>query len=147
MATPGDIRLGLAHNLRSLPWQISPYVLDSPNPPTVYIASGPVQYDQTMDDRSMGQKGRHDDWTFVIFALVGYVSDVGAQMTLDDMLATGTAMSVKDLAESDRTLGGAATSVRVESVTGARVYTLGGPNVSAPVIGAEWTVMVMASAA
>lgn len=138
MADPADLRRGLAANLSNLPWQISPYVLDNPSPPCVYIASGPIEYDQTM--------GRgHDNWEYLVYALVGYVSDIGAQMTLDTMLASAGPMSVKALVESDRTLGGAAYSLRVESSTGARVYTLAGPNQSAPALGAEWTVLVMAS--
>lgn len=144
MAQPVDLRTGLANNLRGintaggLDWQVSEYVLDAPTPPCVYIAGGPVAWDKTM--------GRaHDDWTYTVYAMVGYVSDIGAQLVLDTMLASAGPTSIKALVETDRTLGGAAYSLRVTETTGARVYTLAGPGQSAPVIGAEWTVLVMAS--
>jgi len=144
VAEPQLLREGLAANLLGLngggglEWQVSAYVLDNPTPPCVYIASGPVEYDKTM------RRG-HDDWRYTVYALVGYVSDIGAQQVLDTMLASAGPTSVKALVESDRTLGGAAYSLRVESNTGARVYTLAGPGQSPAVVGAEWTVFVMAS--
>lgn len=134
------LRAGLATNLSPLQggMQVSAYVLDNPTPPCVYVANGPVEYDQTM--------GRgHDDWTFIVYGLVGYVSDIGAQMKLDEMLAPSGSRSIKALIESDRTLGGVAYSLRVPMVSGSRVYTLAGPGQSAPAIGAEWTVEIMVS--
>ena len=141
MADPALMRAGLAANLSALNGvQVNAYVLANPTPPCVYVSSGPVEYDETM--------GRgHDTWTFIVYALVGYVSDIGAQKRLDEMLASHGAQSVKTLIESDRTLDGAAYTLTVPSVTGVRVYTLetGAGATIPPAIGAEWTVQVLAS--
>ncbi len=136
MADPALLRAGLAANLSSLDMQVSPYVLSSPTPPCAYVQSGPVAYDMSF--------GRgHDEWTFIVFVLVGYVHDIGAQMQLDGMRRSHGPTSIKTLLESDRTLGGAAFSLGVPSVTPERIYDVEGQAAPA-VLGAEWTVVVQA---
>lgn len=138
MADPAAIRQGIAANLAALGFQVSPYVLDNPTPPCVYVAAGPCTYDETF--------GRgHDTWVWIVYVLVGYVGDVAAQQRLDAMRMSHGPTSVKTLIEADRTLGGAAYSLTVPEVTGMRVYSLAGPNQSPATLGAEWTVEVMAS--
>jgi hypothetical protein len=127
------MRQGIADALEPMGIQVSPYVLYNPTPPCAYVQDGPVNY-----DASMGRG--HDDWTFTVFVLVGMVSDIGSQMKLDSLRKSHGDMSVKALIEADRTLGGACIQARVPDVSGSRIYTLEGP----PVLGAEWTVLVMA---
>jgi hypothetical protein len=138
VANPADIRQALAANLEPLGFQVAAYVLDNPTPPCAYVAGGPVDYDETM--------GRgHDTWTFTVYVMVGYASDIGAQQALDSMRMSHGPTSVKALLEQDRTLGGAAYSLRVPSCTGTRVYQLAGPAQSPAALGSEWTVEVLAS--
>lgn len=137
MAHPQQIREGLAANLASgdLDIQISAYALTNPTPPCAYVVSGPVNYDESM--------GRgHDTWTYTVVVLVGFVHDIGAQIALDEMLASHGTRSIKTLVESDRRLAGAVYSVSVVAASGARPYVLEGQE--GPSLGAEWTVEVVA---
>lgn len=139
-----DVRLlreGLAANLSTIPGiQVSPYILANPTPPCAYVSLGPVEYDKTM------RRG-HDDWTFVVYVIVGVAApDVASQQRLDRMLASSGAESVKEALESDPTLGGSADDVHVVSATGPQTYerdaVQGATRVS--YLGVEFTVAVMA---
>ena len=125
-----DIRKALAAALAPLRIQTSPWVLAEPTPPCAYLTVGPEEY-----DRAMGRG--HNDYVFVVVALVGLATDVGAQMELGTLMAESGERSVKTLLEADRTLGGLVHAVHVTERTGERVYRSG-----APTIGCEWTVHV-----
>lgn len=135
MAAPIDIRTELAASLSSLDMQISPYVLTQPTPPCAYVGLGPTEYDRSM------RRG-HDSWTFLVTVLVGFVHDIGAQMTLDAFLMSHGPTSIKTLIEADKTLDGTVIQAWVPSVSAPRVYQLEG--IQHAVIGAEWTVHAMA---
>lgn len=147
MAALTDIREGLAANLRAVLTgvQVIPYMLASPSPPTVHVYPGGgaelIEYDLAM--------GRGlDRWMFTVQAFVGTSSDQGAQMKLDEFIASSGPQSVKAAVEADQTLAGALTinpgetPVRVLSCTGYRVYARDG---GSPVLGAEWNVQVLAT--
>lgn len=136
MTVIADIREGLRANLAPITGcQVSAYLLSNPTPPVLMIYPGPTDYDLAM--------GRGlDRWTLTIQALTGLVTDIGAQQLLDQWRASTGARSVKAQAESDKTLGGAASSTRVISVTGDSIYT---PDGKGPYLGCEWTVEVLAT--
>ena len=64
------------------------------------------------------------------------------QKQLDAMLASAGTGSVKAAVEDDPTLDGTVENVRVVEVSGYRMYPF--PNSSAPLLGAEWLVEVLA---
>jgi hypothetical protein len=63
-------------------------------------------------------------------------------MRLDQMLHPTGPLSIKEAIESDTTLGGACSDLRVTTASGYRQYQL--PN-RGPVLGAEWQVQVETS--
>lgn len=136
----GAIRQGLADSLAPLnaggSWiSIDPYMLQNPNPPHIQIMPGEITYDIVM---SRGG----DELLFVVQAFVVANFDVNAQMKLDQMLADGGPLSIKELVESDRTLGGVIDDLRVRNNTGYNVYSLASRG---PVLGADWHVEVVSS--
>ena len=73
------IREALATSLSSLPFQVTPWMLSDPTPPTAHVIPGPVTYDEAM------HRG-HDEMTFLIQAFVALSSDLGPQQLLDTLL-------------------------------------------------------------
>lgn len=141
MANLQDIRAGIAANLTAhldlaplTGCQISPYMLSAPTTPTVQVM-GPdlITYHRAMADGV-------NEWTLIVQAFVGLISDQGAQQVLDRMLDTTGAASVKAAIEADGTLGGAAFSTTVVSSSGYRQYQLGG---QADVLGCEWSIQIL----
>jgi len=138
MAAPtlAELRAGLATNLATIAdTQISAYMLAQPTPPTIQILPEEIDYDGAM------QRGM-DTWRITVQAFVGLVSDIGAQKRLDLMLAPTGSTSVKAAVESDTTLGGKCDDLRVTQATGYKIYSLQGQ--AAAVLGAEWTVEIVA---
>ncbi len=131
MADVIPIREALAKALQPLGFQVSPWVLSDPTPPCAYVTVGAEDYHQAMGIPGM------TSMNFVIFVLVGLVTDIGAQKQLAPMMALEGSKSVKALLEGDRSLGGLAQSIVVEGRTGERVYRI--PN---RVLGCEWAVVV-----
>lgn len=134
------LRSGLAANLSTLTdVQVSAYRLADPTPPSAHIYPGgdfgDIEYDLVM--------GRGlDKWPFTVQVFVGLASEIGAQKKLDTFMAPSGGQSVKKLLESDKTLGGAATDVRVVGCTGDRVFVMEGRS---PVLGASWHLFVLAA--
>lgn len=130
-----EIRQGLADALEPIPrLNQSAYLLSQPTLPQAEIEPGEIAYDLTF------ARG-FDRYTLTIRVQVGMASNIGAQKTLDRMLAPAGDYSVKAAVEADLTLGGACEDLRVTECTGYRVYVReGGP----PALGAEWRVEVFA---
>lgn len=135
--TVSAMREGLVANLSTLDGrQIVPYMLGAPTPPTIQVFPETVEYDRAM------HRG-YDAWTFVVQAFAGLTTDRGAQISVDEMLEPSGSNSIKAAVESDKTLGGIVSDVRVVSATGYRVY----PSDGGAVLGCEWTVYVIAPGA
>jgi hypothetical protein len=132
MADLQGIRQGLASNLSAITGlQVSPYVLPSPTPPSVEIVPSDIEYDQTF--------GRGTDlYRFTVRVFVGTPDSRVAQVRLDTFLAPSGSESFKAALESDRTLGGSVSTLRVINASGYRMY-----GDSPPVLGAEWTVEIL----
>lgn len=134
-ATLQEIREGLATNLGTMDdsphdVQISPYIIENPTPPTLYVI-GP---EETVYDLAM-QRGL-DEWHITIQGFVGGPTDIGAQVTLDRWLTPTGGNSVKKALESNPTLSGKIVNIRVVSSSGYRIYHV---ESTAPTLGAEWT--------
>jgi hypothetical protein len=135
------IRAGLAANLQAVAGveQVSAYVLANPTPPTLWVRPSSdvaVEYGQAMG-------GGSTNWYMVVFGFVGAVSDIGAQKLLDEMIGTGTASSVQDAIETDKTLGGACSDLDVRECRAYQEYVRSD---GSSVLGAEWDVYVICGA-
>lgn len=131
------IRAGLAANITAAlsdHWQISAYVLVDPSPPSIDIATAPIDYDQAM------RRGL-DGLTFTIRAIVPANDDVSMQKLLDDLVAPASGSSLKSAVEADRTLGGIVDDLRVESCSEPRLY--GNTEGGVPTYGVEFAVTVL----
>ena len=141
MADLAAIRNGLAANLAPLAdtFQVSPYMLANPTPPTIHIYPATIDYDLTMVHG-------YDKWVLTVQAVAGEVSDIGAQQLLDTLL-TGP-HSVNALLYSEPTGGTIQTSGVIDdlSVTGWTGYRLYVRENGGPVVGAEWNVEILARA-
>jgi len=137
MATVAALRSGLNTRLATISnVQTSAYMLSAPTPPYLEVAAvEEIEYD--------GAMGRGlDTYRFIVRGYAGLVSDRGAQVKLDEFLASTGSTSVKAAIEGDRTLGGACSDLQVERVDGYQVYAAEGRG---PFLGAEWTVRVLAT--
>jgi hypothetical protein len=140
------IREGLAANIAGLTGiQTSAYLLANPTPPAAEIEPGPIDYDKAF------ARGL-DDWRFLVRVFVGLTSDIGAQKRLDVFLAPSGVNSIKAAIESDPQLGGACDDLRVMKCTGYKLFvrevtSAGRGSPLGPLIGAEWTVQVLAEGA
>lgn len=131
-----EIRVALAASLETIPrLNQSAYLLSQPTLPQAEIQPDAVTYDLAFD-RGL------DRYTLIIRVQVGQAQNIGAQKTLDRMLAPSGEYSIKAAVEADGTLGGVCDDLRVVDCTGYRVYLReGGP----PALGAEWRVEVFAT--
>lgn len=136
MGSLAAIRAGLADNLATIDGiNASAYLLSNLTPPCAEVQPGETEYDLTF------ARGL-DRWTLTVRVLVGASTDQGAQRLLDRMLESSGSVSVKAAIESDKTLGGAASSVQVQRCTGYRLISREGHG---PLLGAEWTIEVLAT--
>ncbi len=80
------------------------------------------------------------EYAFTVRVLVGLPGDTGAQLLLDDYLATSGTTSVKAAIESDRTLGGYADDLQVLRWSNYGVFQMN----ESTYLGAEFSVQVFA---
>jgi hypothetical protein len=117
-------RLGLAANLRQLQRvedvQVVEDVNPDPHPPTIQILPGPMEY-----HRAMGPGLTRP--TLIIQAFTPF--DEAGQAFLDRICDPGDPSSLLQAAESDQTLGGAATNVTVTDHGGVSLAQIGGNDV------------------
>lgn len=134
-----EIRTGLAANLASLKalgFQVSPYLLANPTPPSIQVMPGEVTYDRAM------HRGL-DYVEIVVQAYVALSTDLGGQQKLDQLIAPTGAYSIKTLIESDRTLGDVVDDLHVTKCSGYQTaLSIEGRG---PFLLCEWTLNVMAS--
>lgn len=127
-----DICEGLAANLNAAITgvQCNGYLLASPTAPGFEIEPGEIEYDLAM--------GRGlDRWTVIVRGYVSEISDIGGQNKLRKWRASSGSQSVKAAIQTDKTLGGVVSDLRVVRTSR---YLRFGTN---PVyLGAEWEVEV-----
>ena len=129
-----DIREGLARNLDAISdVQVSAYMPLSPTMPALYVTPASIEYDRSM------MRGL-DVLTFTIEAFVAFGLDQGGQMRMDRLLSPSGFESVKEAAESDRTLGQMVQDVHVTRMSSYRAITI--PNQNDLVLSADWVVLV-----
>lgn len=104
MSEIDDIRAALAANLAVLRTNetvahVSAYMADSPVTPSLQVAGvapAGIDYDVSFSDVYRA--------TFIVEALLGLVSDIGAQKTLNALLAVEGSTSVVEAIEANQTL-------------------------------------------
>ena len=106
------IRQGIAANLSTISGlRTSWFVPDNPSPPIAIVVPDRVDYDVSF--------ARGSDTFYVNVLLIGgRINERSAQTSLDAFLDSKGSSSVKAAIESDKTLGGAAHSVRVTDWSG-----------------------------
>ncbi|HEX4521660.1 MAG TPA: hypothetical protein VH063_18945 [Gaiellaceae bacterium] len=130
------IRKAIAANLQNAlgkTIQVSPVMLASPTPPAAHVIPGPIEYHGALSDGL-------ETVEMTVQVFVSRTTDIGAQTTLDEYIASDGPSSVKAAIESDSRLGGKCADLIVTSSSGYRVYK--SPDGSGEVIGAEWLVKV-----
>lgn len=110
--TLAAIRQGIAANLSTISGlRTSWFVPDNPSPPIAIVVPERVDYDVSFARGS-------DTFYLNVLIIGGRINERTAQSSLDAFLdSTGTS-SVKTAIESDKTLGGAAHSLRVTDWSG-----------------------------
>lgn len=110
--TLAAIRQGIAANLSTISGlRTSWFVPDNPSPPIAIVVPERVDYDVSFARGS-------DTYALNVLIIGGRINERTAQSSLDAFLdSTGTS-SVKTAIESDKTLGGAAHSCRVNDWSG-----------------------------
>ena len=134
MANIANIRNGIATNLGTITGlRTSAWVPDNINPPIAIVRPESVAYDTAF------QRGL-DQLEFVVLTIVGRVDERTAQSRLDAYCDTTGTSSIKRAIESDRTLGGAVSDLRVTEMRNYTSITIG----DVTYLAAEFVVQVYA---
>lgn len=111
MPTISQLRTGLATNLATISGlRTAALIPDAPQPPIAVVIPDAITFD-TSFHRGL------DTYTYTVTLIVGRQSDRMAQSSLDGYCDPTGATSVKTAIESDRTLGGNASTLRVTGMT------------------------------
>lgn len=117
--TPNGVRTGLGVALDTITGlRTFDYVPDSLSPPAAVVEPVDIDYDEAMN-RGL------DTYRAFILVIVGRMSDRSSQDRLDAYLAGSGASSVKAALETDRTLGGACSTLEVTSARPREVVVSG----------------------
>lgn len=117
--TPNGVRAGLGTALDTITGlRAFDYVPDSLSPPAAVVEPLEIDYDEAM------QRGL-DVYRAYILVIVGRMSDRSSQDRLDAYVAGSGASSVKAALESDKTLGGACSTLQVTSARPREVVVSG----------------------
>ena len=106
--------------------------------PCAIVAPDTVEYDSSFGN--VARVAGLTRYEFIITVLVGSMSERAAQHRLDGYVSPSGDQSIKAAVESDRTLGGVVSDVRV---AGMRDY-VSFPNGDSTFLGAEFVAQVMA---
>jgi len=105
-----SLRSGLATRLATITGlRTAAYVPPDPMPPVAIVIPTGITYDSTFA-RGM------DEYEFTILVLVGAVNDRTSQATMDAYCDPSGSGSIKTAIEADKTLGGAAFTLRVREM-------------------------------
>jgi hypothetical protein len=117
--TPNGVRAGLGTALDTITGlRAFDYVPDSLSPPAAVVEPLEIDYDEAM------RRGL-DVYRAYILVIVGRMSDRSSQDRLDAYVAGSGASSVKAALESDKTLGGACSTLQVTSARPREVVVSG----------------------
>jgi len=111
MATLSELRSGIATTLAGISGlRTSSFVPDTVSPPIAIIEPNTINFDVSM--------GRGlDEFKFKLTVIVGRATDRSAQANLDAYCSSTGATSIKQVLESNRTLGGKCNDLRVTGLS------------------------------
>lgn len=113
------LRTGLGKRLSTVPQlRVAPTIPDQIHPPMAVVSLDSITYDEAFN-RGL------DEYRFTITVVVGRAAERSAQNNLDAYLAPTGKQSIKTAVEGDRTLGGAAQTLRVTEMTGVSPAQIG----------------------
>lgn len=134
------IRNAMAESLREIPDMnnVSPYLTVQPIPPMLEIYPDKFFFDKGFST---------DELRFKVRAIIGSVLNIEGQQYLDSLLDSSGEMSVKAALEADRQLGGLVDDLRVEEVSGYRLYPYDAGPGQQPMrlLGCEWEVCILST--
>ena len=117
--TPNGVRTGIGVALDTISGlRTFDYVPDSLAPPAAVVEPLEIDYDEAM-------KQGCEFYRAFILVIVGRMSDRSSQDRLDAYLTTTGATSIKAALETDRTLGGACSTLQVASTRPREVVVSG----------------------
>jgi len=106
-----DIRSALATNLATINGlRTSGDVPDNPNPPQAVVFLETVEYDDAF-------QGGLTTMQFKVMVIVSRADDRTAQRKLNEYISPDGARSIKSAVESDRSLGGLVSTLRLTAMT------------------------------
>jgi hypothetical protein len=135
MATVSELRSGIATTLAGITGlRTSAFVPDTISPPVAIVEPNSIKFDVSM--------GRGlDEFGFKVTVIVGRATDRTAQANIDAFCSSSGSTSIKQVLESNRTLGGKCNDLRV---TGLNSY--GSIQIAdTPYLAAEFAVIVYAN--
>jgi hypothetical protein len=135
MATVSELRSGIATTLANITGlRTSAFVPDTISPPIAIVEPNSIKFDISM--------GRGlDEFGFKVTVIVGRATDRTAQANIDAFCSSSGSSSIKQVLESNRTLGGKCNDLRV---TGLNSY--GSIQIAdTPYLAAEFAVIVYAN--
>jgi hypothetical protein len=113
------VREGIAANLDAIVgMHVLAYIPGNPSPPMAVVFPTRVTFDTAMARGS-------DEYEMAVRVIVSRADERGAQDTLDAFCDSFGPLSVKEAVESDRSLGGAAASLRLTDITDYGPVTIG----------------------
>lgn len=117
--TPGEVREGLAANLRTIQGlRVSEYLPEQINAPMAVINLERLEY--------LGAfQGGLRTYSFIVMLIAGRMGERSAQRQLDAFMAWDGDQSVRQAVEADTSLGGAAQTCKVEAARGVRMLDFG----------------------
>ena len=134
MTSIATLRAGLAANLATIPGlRVAETIPDNPNPPIAVVLPPSIQF-----DTSFGRGA--DTYTFVIALIVARSDERSSQIRMDGYCDPTGSSSIKTAIESDKNLGGAAMSLRVQEMRNYQSLAVG----EVTYLSAEWVVQVIA---
>lgn len=117
--TPGEVREGLAGNLRTIEGlRVSEYLPEQINAPMAVINIERLEYHGAFH-------GGLRTYSFVVMLIAGRMGERTAQRQLDAFMAADGDRSIRRAVESDTSLGGNAQTCKVEAARGVRMLDFG----------------------
>lgn len=134
MTSLSALRAGLGANLSTIVGlRVAETVPDNPNPPIAVLLPPSITF-----DTSFGRGA--DTYTFTVLVIVGRIDERSAQVRMDGYCDPTGPASIKAAIESDKSLGGAAMSLRVQEMRNYSALAVG----EVTYLSAEWVVQVIA---
>ena len=135
MATLSELRSGIATQLANITGlRTNSIVPDTIQPPIAIVEPTSVNYDKTM------ARGL-DEFNFKVTVIVGRPDVRTGQNAIDAYISSTGSSSIKQVLESNRTLGGKCNDLRVTNLSSYGSITIG----DTPYLAAEFAVVVYAN--